>query len=51
VLVGLGSSVRPVDADIRWPNGIVQHLSGLQMRQYHHLVEPAPPVPSKKSQN
>ena len=51
VLVGLGSSAKPVDADIRWPNGSDQHLSNLQPRQYHHLVEPASPVPSKKSQN
>jgi hypothetical protein len=51
VLVGLGSGAKPVDADIRWPNGIVQHLSNLQPRQYHHLVEPAAPPRLKKPQN
>ncbi|HKR82771.1 MAG TPA: CRTAC1 family protein [Terriglobales bacterium] len=51
VLVGLGSSARPVDADIRWPNGIVQHLSDLQPRHYHQIVEPAASSSSKKSQN
>ena len=48
VLVGLGSGAEPVNVDIRWPGGIVQHLSGLQPRQYHRLVEPASPVSSKK---
>ncbi len=51
VLVGLGSSARPVDADIRWPNGIVQHLSNLQLRRYHQIVEPAALSSSKISQN
>jgi enediyne biosynthesis protein E4 len=48
VLVGLGPSAKPVSADIRWPSGIVQHLSDLDPRQYHHLVEPASPVSSKR---
>ena len=48
VLVGLGPSAKPINVDIRWPGGIVQHLSGLQPRQYHRLVEPASPVSSKK---
>jgi hypothetical protein len=51
VLVGLGSSARPVDADIRWPNGMVQHLSNLQLRRYHQIVEPAALSSSKKPQN
>jgi len=51
LLVGLGSSARPVDADIRWPNGIVQHLSNLQLRRYHQIVEPAALSSSKLSQN
>src|SRR5215467_5476786 len=51
VLVGLGSNAGPVDADIRWPNGIVQHLSNLQLRRYHQIVEPAASSSSKKSQN
>jgi hypothetical protein len=51
VLVGLGSSARPVDADIRWPNGIVQHLSNLQLRRYHQIVEPAALSSPKISQN
>jgi hypothetical protein len=51
MLVGLGSSARPVDADIRWPNGIVQHLSNLQLRRYHQIVEPAALSSSKLSQN
>ena len=48
VLVGLGPTAKPVNADIRWPSGIVQHLSDLNPRQYHHLVEPASPVSSNK---
>jgi hypothetical protein len=46
VLVGLGSSTKPVNVDIRWPSGIVQHLSDLNPRQYHHLVEPSSSVSS-----
>jgi len=48
VFVGLGPNAKPVHADIRWPSGIVQHLSDLNPRQYHHLVEPASPVSSNK---
>jgi hypothetical protein len=48
VLVGLGSSAKPVNVDIRWPGGIVQHLSDLPVRQYRHLVEPAASVSSNK---
>jgi enediyne biosynthesis protein E4 len=51
VLVGLGSSARPVDADIRWPNGTVQHLSNLQLRRYHQIVEPVASSSSQKPQN
>jgi hypothetical protein len=51
VLVGLGSSARPVDADIRWPNGTLQHLSNLQLRRYHQIVEPAAASSSKKPLN
>jgi hypothetical protein len=48
VLVGLGPGAKPVNADIRWPSGIVQHLSDLNPRQYHRLVEPTSPVCSNK---
>jgi len=48
VLVGLGPGAKPVNADIRWPSGIVQHLSGLSSRQYHRLVEPTSQVSSNK---
>jgi enediyne biosynthesis protein E4 len=44
ILVGLGSgSVRPeVGAEIRWPSGEVQRLTGLKAGQYHHIAEPGP---------
>jgi hypothetical protein len=48
VLVGLGPGAKPVNADIRWPSGIVQHLSDLNPRQYHRLVEPTSQVSSNK---
>jgi len=51
VLVGLGPGVKPVNVDIRWPTGTVQHLSDLQLRQYHHVVEPTAPISSRKPQN
>src|SRR4030095_3156806 len=44
ILVGLGSGSVPsnVGAEIRWPNGEVQRLTGLKVGQYHHIVEPRP---------
>jgi hypothetical protein len=51
VLVGLGSAAKPVNVDIRWPGGIVQHILDMQPRKYHHLVEPAAALPPGKSQN
>jgi len=43
VLVGLGPGAKPVNVDIRWPTGIVQHVPDLAPRQYHHLIEPGCP--------
>lgn len=44
ILVGLRSGSVPsnVGAEIRWPNGEVQRLTGLKVGQYHHIVEPRP---------
>jgi hypothetical protein len=44
VLVGLGSSSAElrIRSEIRWPNGEVQKLTGLQTNQYHHIIEPKP---------
>lgn len=43
VVVGLGGESVPgaVDAEIRWPSGVSQQLSGLRPNQYHKIVEPA----------
>jgi len=49
VLVGLGSSTKPVDVEIRWPNGTVQHVPDLGIRQYHRIVEPSAPASPTKS--
>ena len=49
VLVGLGSSTKPVDVEIRWPNGRVQHVSDLATRQYHRIAEPGVPASPTKS--
>ncbi len=43
VIVGLGdipSSV-PITGEIRWPSGMVQHLSNLKRNRYQKIVEPA----------
>jgi hypothetical protein len=40
VLVGLGNEAREVSAEIQWPSGRVQTLSGLKINQYHHILEP-----------
>ena len=44
VIVGLGanSAGSAVDLEIRWPNGAVQKLSNLKLRQYHKIVESYP---------
>ena len=51
LIVGLGGNPNPVDVDIRWPNGVSQHLSNLELRQYHRILEPtATGLPSTVSQ-
>jgi len=48
ILVGLGSGpVAPVNVEIRWPNGSVQHASGLDQNKYHHIIENAVSTPEK----
>ena len=44
VIVGLGaaSTAKSIDLEIRWPNGAVQKLSNLKLRQYHKIVESHP---------
>jgi enediyne biosynthesis protein E4 len=41
ILVGIGpvSAAPNVRAEIRWPNGSVQRITGLKPNQYHHIVE------------
>jgi hypothetical protein len=41
VIVGLGASSagNSANLEIRWPNGAVQKLSNLELRQYHKIVE------------
>lgn len=41
VMVGLGANPagNVVNLEIRWPNGAVQKLSNLELRQYHKIVE------------
>lgn len=43
VLVGLGKTPAgaTVDAEIRWPSGVVQKLTKLQANRYHRISEPA----------
>lgn len=43
VLFGLGSSgpISPLELEIRWPSGVVQHISNLQINRYHKITEPA----------
>jgi enediyne biosynthesis protein E4 len=40
VLVGLGSETGAVSAEIHWPSGQVQQLTGMKINQYHHILEP-----------
>lgn len=42
VLVGLGpeTSAGQVKAEILWPSGTVQQLTGLHVNQYHKIIEP-----------
>ena len=40
ILVGLGNEAGDVSAEILWPSGRVQVLSGLKINQYHHIQEP-----------
>jgi len=40
VLVGLGNEAGEVSAEIQWPSGRAQTLSGLKINQYHHILEP-----------
>lgn len=37
---GLGGWTGPVDAEVRWPSGAVQTLTGLASGRYHRVVEP-----------
>ena len=41
VLVGIGpvSAASNVRAEIRWPNGSMQRITGLKPNQYHHIAE------------
>jgi hypothetical protein len=41
IIVGIpDSNPNIVDAEIKWPSGIVQRLSNLRLRQYQHVMEP-----------
>ena len=42
VVVGIPGDSIPatVDAEIFWPNGTVQRLSGLKLKRYNKIVEP-----------
>ena len=40
VLVGLGNEAGDVSAEIHWPSGQVQQLTGMKIDQYHHILEP-----------
>jgi hypothetical protein len=50
VLIGLGDESGPVDARIRWPDGVVQELKALSARRYHAVMHPrsAPSDPEKR---
>jgi len=40
VIVGLGAPApETVDLEIRWPSGIQQRISKLQVNRYHRVVE------------
>ena len=42
VVVGIPGNHSPetVDAEIRWPSGTIQRLSGLKLKHYHKITEP-----------
>jgi len=41
VVVGIpAKSLETVDAEIRWPSGTIQRLSGLKLKHYHKITEP-----------
>jgi hypothetical protein len=40
LLFGLGHSGTPVSAEIHWPSGQLQSVSGLAINRYHKMVEP-----------
>ena len=40
LIVGLGRNRNPVNVDIRWPSGVLQHLANLKVNQYKHITEP-----------
>ncbi len=41
ILFGLSSGERLESVSIRWPSGVAQEVTGLQLRQYHVLREPS----------
>jgi len=41
IIVGLGGNATAVNVEIRWPSGILQHLSNLKPNQYHSIMEPS----------
>ena len=51
VLFGLGAGTQPstVRVEIRWPNGMMQYVSGLKSNRYHKIIEPHPTQTSKLS--
>jgi hypothetical protein len=40
LLFGLGQIATPVSAEIHWPSGQMQTISGLAINRYHRIVEP-----------
>ncbi|PYV46224.1 MAG: hypothetical protein DMG92_18545 [Acidobacteria bacterium] len=50
VLIGLGarSSGATVSAEIRWPNGFIQRLSGIEMNRYHTIAEPSSGISQRR---
>jgi hypothetical protein len=40
LIFGLGGTNVPVNAEIHWPSGQVQNVSGLALRRYHKILEP-----------
>ena len=39
LIFGLGQNGTPVSAEIHWPSGQVQTVSGLAINRYHKIVE------------